>query len=168
MSTLVLKEVTQKGRLSNGSWLAGIVVRVRSRAAGGAANAGKSNKGKGRKQGKPVNQNQSEGIEIHLCGGTTPADVMMVEAWAPQAVSRLKGLSKLGKALKLTDVEPFQHTDKTTPWSTSRLPLYARLLPDSRVEELEPLPEWLAYHPLTPVKSLQHVPEGRLVCVAAR
>ena len=170
MSTLVPKDVTQKGRLGNGSWLAGIVVRIRVRTAGGAANsaASKSSKGKGKKQGKQSKSKQTEGLEIHLCGGSTPADVMMVEVWDPEAVDRVKSRATMGSAVKLTNIDLVPHNEKTTPWTTSRLPLYARFVHDSVIEDTEPSQEWLSHHPLTPLKSLQHVPEGRLVCVAAK
>ena len=170
MSTLIPKEVTQKGHLGNGSWLAGTVVRVRTRAPAGVTNnfPTKSNKGKGKKQGKVNKGGQTEGFEIHICGGKTPADVMMVEAWETDAVNRLKKLAVLGKSVKLTEIELVQHSEKTTPWTTSRLPLYGKFIRGSRVEEVDTTDKWLAHHPITPLKSLQHVPEGRLVCVAGK
>ena len=166
MSTLVPKELTQKGCLGNASWLAGIVVRIRVRTAGGGSNAAsKSTKGKGRKYSKTHN---TDGFEFHLCGGSTPADVMMVEVWDPEAIDRVKRKATVGSAVKITNIELVQHNEKTTPWTTSRLTLYARFARNSLIEDTETLPEWLSYHPLTPLKSLQHVPEGRLVCVAAK
>ena len=169
MSTLVRKELTQKGCLGNGSWLAGIVVRIRVRTAGGASNsASKSNKGKGTEIWQNRQIEPYGCFEFHSCGGSTPADVMMVEVGDPEAIERVKRKATVGSALKITNIELVQHNEKTTPWTTSRLTLYARFARNSLIEDTETLPEWLSYHPLTPLKSLQHVPEGRLVCVAAK
>ena len=109
-----------------------------------------------------------DGLEIHLCGGSTPADVMLVEVWDPPAINRVKSKATIGSTVKLTDIDLVQHSEKTTPWTTSRLPLYARFTSESKIELAEPSANWLRYHPLTPLISLQHVPEGRLLCVAAK
>ena len=153
MSTLVPKEVTQKGCLGNGSWLTGNVVRIRQRTVGGAPNsAAKSSKGKGKKQGNTNKESQTDGLEIHLCGGPTPAD----------AINRVKSKATIGSTAKLTDIDLVQHSEKTTPWTTSRLPLYARFTSESKIEVAEPSANWLRYHPLTPLRWLQHVP-GRML-----
>ena len=173
-SVLVPRDIVKKGKLDNGSWLAGIVTRRRPRQISntqddGSQEAGnrKSAKGYGRKQSKEKASSR-QGLEMHLCGGQTPADVILLEAWDPAVRMRLEPFSKIGTCFRVTNIEVKEHTDKSFPWTTSRLQFFGHLPASSQFESMEPNPEWLPYHPVTPVASLQHVADGRLVCVAGR
>ena len=59
-----------------------------------------------------------------------------------------------------------EHGDTTQPWTTSRRKFFAQLTASTKVQATKLQPDWLSYHPVTPIASLPHVPEGRLVCVA--
>ena len=171
-SLLLPRDVTNKGNVGDGVWLIGIVTRRRVRALATSDNAGKSEKGgKGKwtARGKGAkNQDPREGLEVHLCGGSTPADVILLEVWAPDARKRFEPFSHIGQCIKVSNIEIKEHSDKTFPWTTSRLQVFGQLQSTSLIENVVPKPEWLSYHPVTPVAALQHIPDGRLVCVAGR
>ena len=171
-SLLLPRDVTNKGNVGDGVWLIGIVTRRRVRAPATFDNAGKgekSGKGKGKARGRGAKKEvPREGLEVHLCGGSTPADVILLEAWAPDVRLRFEPFSHLGKCIKVSNIEIKEHSDKTFPWTTSRLQVYGQLQSTSLIENFEARPEWLTYHPVTPVDALQHIPDGRLVCVAGR
>ena len=171
-SVLVPRDIVKKGKLDNGSWLAGIVTRRRPRQKSntqddGSQEAGnrKSAKGYGHKKSKEKASSR-EGLEIHLCGGQTPADVILLEAWDPAVRMRLEPFSKIGTCFRVTNIEVKEHTDKSFPWTTSRLQFFGHLPACSQFESMEPKPEWLPYHPVTPVASLQHVADGLLGCTS--
>ena len=109
-------------------------------------------------------------MEVHICGGCTPADVFMLQAWEaePKALLQPYTAADGPRALKCTNFWVKPHTDKTRPWTTSRLEFYGELDKDSKIEAVEPQPAWLTYHPLTPMEDLQHVPDGHLVCLPGR
>ena len=163
---------SNSNNVGDGVWLIGIVTRRRVRAPATSDNAGKSEKGgkgKWKARGKGAkNQDSREGLEVHLCGGSTPADVILLEAWASDVRLRFEPFSQLGKCIKVSNIEIKEHSDKTFPWTTSRLQFFGQLQSTSLIENVVPKPEWLSYHPVTPVAALQHIPDGRLVCVAGR
>ena len=94
-------EITTAGKLGANMWLAGCVVRIRERApkengkAGGASQSGTA-KGVGGK-GKKKSTGARAGLEIHINAGTTPADVMLVEAWDPPTVQLMRNVTVLGE-----------------------------------------------------------------------
>lgn len=174
-STITPREITSAGMLKGNVWLGGCTVRIRRRnfddakASQGkaATQGGKGAKAKGGKQ-KGKDPGPRVGFEIHLNGGNTPADVMQVEAWEPAAREMLERAAvRKGAGLRMTKISIRTHTEKTRPWTTSRSPFFAVVLPESVVESIETPPdEWLPYHPVTPVADLEHLPDGVLVCVA--
>ena len=94
MSVLAPNQISKKGQLDNNVWLAGCVVRTRDRAPTGASLEKGVEKGKGNGKGKSKRfstRNVQEcfqarsGFEVYLNGGSAPNDVMMVEAWVPEA-----------------------------------------------------------------------------------
>ena len=98
MSVLAPNQISKKGQLDNNVWLAGCVARTRDRAPTGASLDKGKEKGKGNGKGKSkkfssrnvaADQPRS-GFEVYLNGGSAPNDVMMVEAWVPEAVQKLK------------------------------------------------------------------------------
>ena len=139
---------------------------------GGASQKGVTQKGakKGSKvhgRGKTTG-GPRECLEIHLCAGHTPVDVVLVEAWEPAARKRLARMSQPGQCIRVAGVLIKAHTDKAYPWTTPRLQFFAEFGTASMVATMERNPTWLSYHPVTPAASLQHVPDGRLVCFAGR
>lgn len=172
ISVLVPRDITKKGKLEAGSWLAGIVTRRRQRQTGNTLDTGSQDTG-GRKSLKGYDRKKDkngsrEGLEIHMCGGQTPADVILLEAWDPAVRIRFQPYSQVGKCIRVTNIEIKEHNDKSSPWTTSRLQFFGLLSSSSQFESMESNPEWLSYHPVTPVASLQHIADGRLVCVAGR
>ena len=138
MSVLAPNQISKKGQLDNNVWLAGCVVRTRDRAPTGASLEKGKEKGKGNGKGKSkkfssrnvaADQPRS-GFEVYLNGGSAPNDVMMVEAWVPEAVQKLKaavGDAEEGSAIRVTNGIIKEHNEKTSPWTTSRQPLYLTL-----------------------------------------
>ena len=163
-STLLPRDVVKKGRIGNGVWLQGLVVSVRSRKPN-QPQAPTTGKGKGKSKSTKA---PSEGLEVHITGGKTPGDVMVLEAWETAARDMLLRYSPKGKSFRVTEIESKEHTDKTAPWTTSRLRFYCVLNAASKIETVEASPDWLGYHPLTMVPSMQRLPDGKLVCIAGR
>ena len=174
-STVLPRDIAKEGKINNGVWLAGIVVTKRCRkpvdptADGGKA---KGSKGKGKdkqkKSGKAGDGGAREGFEIHLCGGKTPADVIMLEAWDPAARQLLTPHFMEMKAFRITNIEIKKRGEKSTPWTTSRSRFFGVIGPDARTEAVERSPEWETYHPITLASSLQLLPDGRMVCAAGK
>jgi RNA polymerase subunit RPABC4/transcription elongation factor Spt4 len=172
MSHLLPCDITSKGRIKDDTWLVGTVVRSRPKkianpTSGAKGKAGKS-KGKENKGKGNAGHTSRSGYEIHLCGGIAPSDVILLECWDTTFICELEKAAELGKSIALTDLEIKEHTDKTAPWTTSRLPYFGTLDSKTKIKTVEPAPEWLNYHPVTDVPSLQHVPDGHLVCVVGR
>ena len=79
MSVLLPGEIVKPGVIKNDVWIAGTVVRIQDRtidSKGAAKGTGKGQSGKKNKSGGP-----RHGLELHLNGGTTPAEVIQVESW---------------------------------------------------------------------------------------
>ena len=173
MSTIVPSDITTKGKVDKNVWLAGVLVRSRERTPQSTTSTGKAATGKsaGKKGKGPAKAAGPRScLEVHICGGTTPADVMMLEAWAAEPKALLQAFLNQGepRAFKCTKFLVKPHTEKTRPWTTSRLQFFGELLSDSLIEAVELNPSWLTFHPPTPIDDLQHVPEGMLVCVPGR
>ena len=174
MSVLAPNQISKKGQLDNNVWLAGCVVRTRDRAPTGASlekgkEKGKGN-GKGKSKRKAADQPRS-GFEVYLNGGSAPNDVMMVEAWVPEAVQKLKaavGDAEGGSVIRVTNGIIKEHNEKTSPWTTSRHPLYLTLAANAKVEAATAGHEWLPHHPTTPIEDLVVLPDGTLVCIEGK
>ena len=179
MSVLAPNQISKKGQLDNNVWLAGCVVRTRDRAPTGASLEKGKEKGKGNGKGKSkkfssrnvaADQPRS-GFEVYLNGGSAPNDVMMVEAWVPEAVQKLKaavGDAEEGSVIRVTNGIIKEHNEKTSPWTTSRHPLYLTLGKDAKVEAATAGHEWLPHHPTTPIEDLVVLPDGTLVCIEGK
>lgn len=178
MSVLAPNQISKKGQLDNNVWLAGCVVRTRDRAPTGAGGMtlekGKSNgKGKSKRfssRNGAADQPRS-GFEVYLNGGSAPNDVMMVEAWVPEAVQKLKaavGDAEEGSAIRVTNGIIKEHNEKTSPWTTSRHPLYLTLGKDAKVEAATAAHDWLPHHPTTPIEDLVVLPDNTLVCIEGK
>jgi RNA polymerase subunit RPABC4/transcription elongation factor Spt4 len=155
-----------KCRLKDDTWLLGVVVRVRPRKTVTTPGAAK---GKGSQ--KNAGKSKTDGREgIHLCGGTTPSDVILLERWESLVtVAAMKRVAVVGQSIKFTDLDIKNHNEKTIPWSTSRLPFYGTIDSRTRYEPVaEVNPDWLEYHPLTPVRSLRFLQEYALSCVVGK
>ena len=151
-SLLLPRDVTNKGKVGDGVWLMGVVTRRRTRVPATSdsrarpAVSDKGGRGKGKVRGKGAKQEgPREGLEVHLCGGSTPADVILLEAWASDVRLRFEPFSQVGKCIKVSNIEIKEHSDKTFPWTTSRLQFFGQLQSTSLIENVEPKPEWLSY-----------------------
>ena len=179
MSVLAPNQISKKGQLDNNVWLAGCVVRTRDRAPTGASLEKGKEKGKGNGKGKSkkfssrnvaADQPRS-GFEVYLNGGSAPNDVMMVEAWVPEAVQKLKaavGDAEEGSAIRVTNGIIKEHNEKTSPWTTSRHPLYLSLGNHAKVEAATAVHGWLPHHPTTPIDDLVVLPDNTLVCIEGK
>ena len=179
MSVLAPNQISKKGQLDNNVWLVGCVVRTRDRAPTGASLEKGKEKGKGNGKGKSkkfssrnvaADQPRS-GFEVYLNGGIAPNDVMMVEAWVPEAVQKLKAAGRdapEGSAIRVTNGIIKEHNEKTSPWTTSRHPLYLSLGNHAKVEAATAGHEWLPHHPTTPIEDLVVLPDGTLVCIEGK
>ena len=105
-SSIVPQKITQKGLLGDNIWLLGTVVRVRQKlpdeesanakglSGGKSTPKGKSGK-KGKGGAKDTPKPSTQNYEIHLNGGTTPADVLVVVAWDDAPRKKLEELGKI-------------------------------------------------------------------------
>ena len=121
------------------TWILGTVVRVRQKkpAEGGenvpkglssGKNAPKgSNKGNANKKGKgkETTKQPSQNYEIHLNGGNTPADVLMVVAWDDEPRKKLEAAGKMGASIAIHKAFIKEHDANSLKWTTSRHAFYA-------------------------------------------
>ena len=164
MSNLIPSDINKTGCFKNDVWLQGNIVRTRVRKPQGNEQTTGKNKGKKSKGNRPT----SEGMEVHICGGHTAADVMLVETWDAAITKKLLPFAKKGTPVAFSNFIVKSHTEKTGTWTTSRLPFYAVLTNLSEIKKIDENPDWLTYHPLTTMTDLELLPDGMLVCVAGR
>ena len=107
-SFLVPRDITKTGKVTPDIWLVGTVVRIREFKGGAQDNA--KGKGKSKKTGKAKQSNG--GMEIHLCGGDTPADVIVLQAWDEQAKKNLKPFFEKSKKIMISGAYIKEHTEK--------------------------------------------------------
>jgi hypothetical protein len=164
MSNIVPREVVTTGILSKVGVI-GRIVRVRTR------NINEVNTGKGNAKGK--NKRKADGplcvLELHISGGTTAADVIMFEVWDAALRQKLDPIAHVGETICIKNVLVKPHTDKTSPFTTSPLPVYLRAIENTITEKgpERPESEWPRLHPVTDVPDLQHL-DNVLVCIAGR
>ena len=123
---------------------------------------GKSKAGKGRASFSDTV------MEIYLCGGNTGMDVVLFEVWDEDLRQRLAPVARVGAVVRVKNCQVVAHTDKTRWYTTSRLPVYVKALPQVALEEAADDPAFVAYHPVTPISSLYRLEAKTLVCVAGR
>ena len=175
-SSIVAQKITHKGLLGEHIWLLGTVVRVRQKLPDGESAKAKglpggknTPKGKSGKKGKGgAKDTPTQNYEIHLNGGSTPADVILVVAWDEAPRKKLEDLGKIGAAIAIHKAYIKEHDANTLKWTTSRHSFYAHLGRDSDVRLYTGALDWLTYHPLSKLPSLHYVPSERLVCIAGR
>ena len=160
-SVLLPREITKAGPLKAGLWLHGVVVRLRKREIAWGSSWRHLRCGS-------TPSTETHGFEVHICGGSTPSDVILVEAWDLIAVRRLQALAEMGKGLKFSNCNVKPHTDKSRQWTTSRLPWFLSLPADASIEVTAVLPEWPKYHPVTGLKAIRLLAQGQLCCLAGR
>ena len=130
---------------------------------------GKSAKGKGKGNKKATfNDGNTKVLEWYLSGGTTPADVILCNTWEKATIRRVRPVLQCGTVVRCTNGQIKSHTEKTRPWTTSRLPYYFRGADDLKIESVTDRPEWPLHHPVTAVPDLKLLPTGTLVCIAGR
>ena len=171
-SLLTPREISKPGKLADGIWLIGTVVRVREIKKDAQSEERSAKPSKGGKKGKnswkggKQSPQASVPLEININGGKTPADVMMIHAWEEGAVSRLKPFIHKGKKIMISKLTFKEHTEKSSTWTTSRPDMYGVIDGSSEIQPYEGEAPWLHYHPVTPLPSLQHLPTNTFVCVA--
>ena len=88
--------------------------------------------GKAKGKGKPGKKGSSKGgpsdtiLEVYLCGGSSPGDVMLFEVWEEDSRQRLKPELQVGSTVRIGKVLVVSHTDKTRWFTTSRSPTYLK------------------------------------------
>ena len=138
-----------------------------SQAGAGAGAKGKTSTGKGKK-GQPKGARAVSVLEIYLCGGGSPADVMLFEAWDAAVLGRLRSSAVPGQTVRIRRALVVAHTDKTRWYSTSRAPMFLKAVADTTMERIDDSDAYLAYHPVTPIPSIRLLPPRSLVCLAGR
>ena len=118
----------------------GVVTRVRHRKpaeAGSNSQKGSQRGAQGRKPSTKAGKSQQSGpreaLEIHLRGGETPSDVIMIEAWDPVACMLLKPHAVVGKFFQITNIDIKEHSEKSAGWTTSRLQFYGQMIPSTQI-----------------------------------
>jgi len=179
MSDLLPKDVMTPGTLRTVSVVGRIVSqRVRDidgdQAAGSPPRKGNGKatakaKGKGKDKGKGKGAGPRRVHELHLVGGSTPADVIMFEAWDAGVRDRLGPVAQIGCPVRVRNCLVKTHTEKTQPYTTSRKTVFLRAVEDTQVETCtDPGDEWPWIHPVTALTGLCKLPAASLVCVAGR
>ena len=105
---------------------------------------GKAGKGKAGKGKAPLSDTV---LEIYLCGGTSGADVVLLEVWDEEVRRRLEPQKRLGAVVRVKNCLVVPHSDKTKWFTTSRAPVYLKALPDIVMEEIADVPGFLVYPP---------------------
>ena len=166
MSVLLPSEIVNTGVIKESMWIAGVIVRVRERNLD--ANASQKGGGKAKVGKQKKEMSARRGLELHLNGGATPAEVIMVESWDGETTKRLRNMAQMESAMRFSKVIIKRHTEKSKSWTTSRLPFFIEVLASSVFEVTNANPLWQVYHPLTPFADLHHLTSGQLVCIAGR
>ena len=171
------RDIRAPGPLRNDA-VVGRILFVESRSLGSAAATGSQapsqvaatggGKTQGKGKGKAKGARSDAVLEITLCGGKSPADVMMFQAWEPDVRARLQGSAGVGDTVRIRRGLVVAHTDKTRFHCTSRSPMFLKALSDTTMERIEDKPEFLKYHPTTPISSLPLLAPRSLVCLAGR
>ena len=86
------------------------------------------------KWGKKKEKTSRRGLELHLNGGATPAEVIMVESWDGETTKRLRNMAQMESAMRFSKVIIKRHTEKSKSWITSRLPFFIEVLASSVFE----------------------------------
>ena len=168
------RDITQPGHLKN--WLVGRVVKFRLRdldsTAAKQTGKGKKSEAKGSKhtgKGKKTSQGEKKVIELILCGGSTPADVIQIDCWDDDKVRKLIPiLQDSGMCIKVKGGLIKPHTSATLGWTTSRLPVFVRADKDTQLVVIDDRADFPRYHPLTSLAQIGCLPEKTLICVAGR
>ena len=160
MTSILPQDVTKAGKLKT-VWLEGCIVRIRERKfqpQDSLSQDSKSNKrGKGAKksgkQGGSLMKNSKgprECLELHICGGATPAEVMMAEIWHEPLRKAVRPKAEVGTGIRFKNALIKAHNDKTRPWTTSTLDFFAEvpeggLKKDMRVICMSGLVSWVSF-----------------------
>ena len=127
-------------------------------AASQGAGTGASSKGnfaisKGRR-GQAKGARSDTVLEIYLCGGAFPADVLLFEVWDEAVRHRIQKCASVGATVRLSKFAVVGHTDKTRWYTTSPAPVFLKALPETTLERIQDEPAYSGYHPVTPIASL--------------
>ena len=131
-----------------------------------ASGTGKAKQGGGKgKKGKGPRSDVV--LEITLCGGKSPADVMMFQAWEPDVRTRLQGSAGVGDTVRISGALVLAHTDKTRWHTTSRSAMFLKALSDTTMARIAAKPEFLTYHPTCHCCQRCHCCRPGLSCASA-
>ena len=131
----------------------------------GVSSKGNFGKSKGKK-GQAKGPRSDTVLEIYLCGGAFPADVLLFEVWEEAVRHRIQKCASVGATVRLSKVAVVGHTDKTRWYTTSPAPVYLKARPETTVELIKDEPAYSDHHPVTPIASLPLLAPRSSVCVA--
>ena len=137
-------------------------------------------KGKGKASGKDKGKSKAKGkadvtkvLEVNLSGGDSGADVILFEVYdqsqGHERIAEFDAVMQEKQPVRLTKAQVLAHTEKTRPYTTSRLDFYLKAVPATKAEPvadgtlLSHVADW---HPLTSLKALHRLADRSLVCVA--
>ena len=83
-------------------------------------------KGKPGKKGSSKSTRSDLVLEVYICGGSSPGDVMLFEVWEEESRQRLQPRLQVGSTVRIGKVLVVSHTDKTRWFTTSRSPMYLK------------------------------------------
>ena len=92
-------------------------------------------------KGKPGKKGSSKGarsgtvLEVYLCGGSSPGDVVLFEVWEEETRERLKSRLPVGSTVRIGRVLVVSHTDKTRWFTTSRSPMNLKAFRGTRATQ---------------------------------
>ena len=128
----------------------------------------KDGKGKGNKTGGGKGPRSDAVLEVYLCGGRTPADVILLEVWDEGLRARVQSIARVGDTVRVSKVLVVAHNEKTRWFTTSKHPMYLKAVRETAVEQAEAVADHLEHHPVTPIASVSRLPPRMLICTAGR
>ena len=140
-----------------------IVVAPPSQPGGGAGKQGKKGK-----TGKGKGKFSDAVLEVLLCGGKNPGDVILFQAWEADTRGRLRASGSVGDVVRIKQCLIVAHSDKTRWFTTSRSPMFLKAQAGTTMERIDPNVAFSSHHPVTPISSLPLLPARSLVCLAGR
>ena len=146
----------------------GVVVRKRRRGPE-TPTAQTKGGGKGVRKRHRSSTNRRECMELHICGGNTPADVMMVESWFSHSIRWIEDNVTVGNAVKISCGLVREQAIGSVAYTTSRHPFYVHLGHTASIQLHSEIDDsWKSQHPLTTIAEMRTLNRGELVCIEGR
>ena len=80
--------------------------------------------------------------------------MVLFQIWESDGESSLRASLQLGATVRVTKCKVMAHNAKTAHWTTSRLPVFLRAVPETQCEAIPNDETWPTVHPLTGVHLL--------------